>query len=165
MALTISKADPKTPTIRRIIEAHVAHGDAAYPSESNHHLTADDYADTNVALFAAWDGADCFGILGIKEIGPTQAEVKSMHVLAAARGRGVGVALLAFVIDQARLAGTHQLFLETGSRGASASARSLYERFGFSYCPPFGEYQVDPESVFMTLEIPAQDVAKPAHSL
>lgn len=165
MALTICNADPRTPAIRRIIAAHVAHGDAAYPEDSNHHLTADDYADANVALFAAWNGPDCFGILGIKEIGPTQAEVKSMHVLATARGRGVGAALLAFVIEQARLAGTHQLFLETGSRGASASARSLYERFGFSYCPPFGDYHVDPESVFMMLEIPAQDYATPTHNL
>ena len=42
------------------------------------------------------------------------------------------------------------MFLETGSREASAAARRLYERAGFSYCAPFGAYVDDPMSVFMT---------------
>jgi putative acetyltransferase len=29
-------------------------------------------------------------------------------------------------------------------------ARTLYEQAGFSYCPPFGDYVEDPNSVFMT---------------
>jgi putative acetyltransferase len=154
MALKICKADPRTAEIRHIIAAHVAHGDASYPSESNHHLTADDYAESDVMLFAAWDRTECSGMLGIKKIAPTQAEIKSMHVLTAARGRGVGAALLAFVIDHAKLRGMRELFLETGSREASAAARGLYERHGFTYCPPFGDYKIDPESVFMTLITP-----------
>ena len=30
------------------------------------------------------------------------------------------------------------------------AARRLYESFGFTYCPPFGDYVEDPHSVFMT---------------
>jgi hypothetical protein len=30
--------------------------------------------------------------------------------------------------------------------------RSLYEKFGFVYCAPFGDYGEDPFSTFMTLE-------------
>ena len=40
--------------------------------------------------------------------------------------------------------------LETGSAPAFAPARSLYESFGFTYCPPFGDYVDDPNSVFLT---------------
>ena len=29
-------------------------------------------------------------------------------------------------------------------------AQRLYEGFGFAYCPPFGDYVEDPNSVFMT---------------
>jgi putative acetyltransferase len=32
-------------------------------------------------------------------------------------------------------------------------ARRLYASFGFEYCEPFGSYQKDPNSVFMTMEI------------
>jgi putative acetyltransferase len=29
-------------------------------------------------------------------------------------------------------------------------AQKLYESFGFVYCAPFGDYALDPNSVFMT---------------
>jgi len=34
-----------------------------------------------------------------------------------------------------------------------APARTLYERFGFVYCEPFGDYIPDPNSMFMTLSL------------
>jgi len=43
-----------------------------------------------------------------------------------------------------------QLSLETGSYDAFTPARSLYARFGFDECPPFGDYTLDPLSTFMT---------------
>jgi putative acetyltransferase len=30
---------------------------------------------------------------------------------------------------------------------------ALYRRFGFAECPPFGDYILDPFSIFMTREI------------
>jgi hypothetical protein len=42
---------------------------------------------------------------------------------------------------------------ETGSMDAFALARALYAGFGFIVCPPFGDYVVDPNSVFMTLDL------------
>jgi putative acetyltransferase len=36
---------------------------------------------------------------------------------------------------------------------AFASARALYARFGFVECPPFGDYRLDPNSIFMNLEL------------
>ena len=65
-----------------------------------------------------------------------------MDILHAMRGLGGAAALTPL---QAM-----DLWLETGSRDASAAARRLYERVGFTYCPPFGSYVEDPESVFMT---------------
>jgi putative acetyltransferase len=43
--------------------------------------------------------------------------------------------------------------LETGSMAAFAPARALYSRFGFVTCGPFGDYILDPNSVFMTFEL------------
>jgi putative acetyltransferase len=35
---------------------------------------------------------------------------------------------------------------------AFAPARALYAPFGFVECPPFGDYRLDPNSVFMKLD-------------
>jgi RimJ/RimL family protein N-acetyltransferase len=52
-----------------------------------------------------------------------------MAVFAAWRGRGVGSALLAEGIDQARAAGAHKVALQVWPHNSAAIA--LYERFGF----------------------------------
>ena len=58
------------------------------------------------------------------------------HLLAEARGRGYA-----------------RLSLETGSMPAFDGARRLYARFGFRECGPFGDYRLDPHSMFMTREL------------
>lgn len=150
MPLSIRAADPHDPDVAEIIAAHIAYGDAAYPAESNHHLTPDAHAKAQVMLFAAWQDDLCIGIAGLMQMPDNTGEVKSMHVHARGRGRGVGAALLEHVISHARQLGMTHLYLETGSRDASAAACRLYERAAFTYCPPFGDYILDPESVFMT---------------
>ena len=52
-----------------------------------------------------------------------------MAVAAGWRGRGIGSALLAEAIDQARTAGAHKVALQVWPHNAAAIA--LYERFGF----------------------------------
>lgn len=153
MPLTIRLADPHDPAVAHLIATHIAYGEAAYPSESNHHLTPDAHAQNGVALFAAWEGEDCLGMLGLRQFSDTSGEVKSMHVLEAGRGRGIGAALLGHVIQHAHEMSLKTLYLETGSREASAASRRLYARAGFALCAPFDSYVEDPESVFMTLDI------------
>jgi putative acetyltransferase len=47
-----------------------------------------------------------------------------------------------------------RLSLETGSWDHFAPARALYRSHGFVECGPFADYVLDPNSVFMTLEMP-----------
>ena len=54
-----------------------------------------------------------------------------MAVAAGWRGRGIGSALLAEAIDQARTAGAHKIALQVWPHNAAAIA--LYERFGFQH--------------------------------
>ena len=56
-------------------------------------------------------------------------------------------------VDAARAMGFTRLSLETGSGDFFEPARRLYQKFGFAYCEPFGDYRPDPLSVFMTREI------------
>lgn len=74
-----------------------------------------------------------------------------MHTAAAARGRGVGRAMLDHLITVARERGFRRLSLETGTMAAFAPARSLYLQSGFVPCEPFGSYTASPNSTFMTL--------------
>ena len=83
------------------------------------------------------------------------AEIKAMRTAERARGRGVASALLRHLLTEARTSGYRRLFLETGSQDFFAPARRLYERHGFAPCPPFAGYELDPNSVFMTLVLNA----------
>jgi putative acetyltransferase len=66
--------------------------------------------------------------------------------------------MLAHILGEARRRGYRRLSLETGSMGAFAPARALYAGFGFHDCPPFGGYVLDPNSVFMTLELQPEPI-------
>jgi hypothetical protein len=58
-------------------------------------------------------------------------------------------------LPTARAGGMSRLSLETGAWPYFAPARALYARHGFVECGPFGDYREDPNSVFMTLVLPA----------
>ena len=57
------------------------------------------------------------------------ADLEKLAVARSAQGRGVGGALLAQLIEAARVAGIEVLTLDV--RGDNASAQYLYQRFGF----------------------------------
>ena len=61
------------------------------------------------------------GCAAVKELSPTQGEVKSMRTPANLRGRGAGRALLEHILHVCRERGYQELFLETG---LSASLRA-----------------------------------------
>ncbi len=151
--LTIGPVAPDDPALADLIARHAAHGDAHYPVDSNHHLTGPEMAAKGVRLFGGWLDGELVAMGGFAQWRDGDGEVKSMHVSDAARGQGAGAAILAALIDAARAEGLHALWLETGSREASAAARRLYERAGFAYCAPFGAFTADPESVFMRRDL------------
>jgi putative acetyltransferase len=69
------------------------------------------------------------------------------------RGKGFGKLMLRHILDEAQKRGYKRLSLETGSMAAFDPARRLYESHGFTYCGPFADYVLDPNSSFMTKEI------------
>jgi putative acetyltransferase len=90
------------------------------------------------------------GSAALKDLGEGHGEVKSMRTPRHLRGRGAGRALLTHLIEHAQARDFKRLSLETGPQEGFTPARRLYEAFGFSYCPPFADYTLDPYSVFMT---------------
>ena len=133
-----------------IIKTHVAQMQSQSPAESCHVMPADTLFKEGAIVFAARVDGTILGVGAFKPLDGTDGELKSMHTLAAARGKGVGKAILDHLLVQAKAAGLTRLSLETGSDENFAAARHLYEAAGFDYCPPFSTYVEDPFSVFMT---------------
>lgn len=119
------------------------------PAESCHVLPPEEFDGDDVHLFALREQNKVLAIGAIRLFGDW-GELKSMHTIAEARGRGVGRAMLNALIAQAHRFGVRRLNLETGSGPEHLAARCLYESFGFEVCDPFGSYMKDPLSVFMT---------------
>jgi putative acetyltransferase len=90
----------------------------------------------------------------LKRLSPAHGEIKSMHTAQTQRRLGVGTTMLRHIVEAACAMGMRRISLETGSWPYFEPARALYRRHGFVECPPFGEYVEDPNSVFMTLELP-----------
>ncbi|GAB4367911.1 MAG: GNAT family N-acetyltransferase [Kiloniellaceae bacterium] len=149
--------DLRGPEIAALLEAHLALMRATSPPESTHALDLDGLRRPEIAFWTLWDGDDLLGCGALKQLDAAHGEIKSMHTAKAARGRGVARRMLAHIIAEARARGYRRLSLETGSMDAFAPARGLYAAFGFTFCEPFADYVLDPNSVFMTLEL--QDAA------
>lgn len=123
------------------------------PPESRHALDLDGLRAPDVTFWTVWEESRLLGCGALKELGRLHGEIKSMHTARAARGRGVARRMVEHILAEARRRRYARLSLETGSMEGFLPARELYGSFGFQYCPPFGDYKLDPNSVFMTLEI------------
>lgn len=144
--LIIEATSPRTPGTRDLLEQSHALMLSMFSPDACHFLDLDALEADNIHLFAARIGEETLGT-GALALKDGYGEVKSMFTSPAARGKGVAAALLRQIEDTAREHGLAALKLETGV-GLDA-AHHLYERFGFSYTGPFGDYQAAPESLFM----------------
>ncbi|WP_239677396.1 GNAT family N-acetyltransferase [Natronosporangium hydrolyticum] len=151
--LRIEVEDLSRDDLRQLISDHLVDMHATSPLESVHALDLTGLTEPAVTMWTARDGDLLLGCGALKALSPTAGEIKSMRTATAARGRGVGTALLDHLITEAGVRGYQALYLETGSQDFFAPARRLYARRGFQACGPFGDYQLDPNSVFMTLRL------------
>ncbi len=148
--LRIARESPTGPDLALLFERHSVDMRADTPPESIHMMDAGALEAPGTAFFVLRDGDRPVGMGAFKRLDETHAEIKSMHVLAEERGRGLSRRLLDHLLREAQAAGIRRLSLETGSHPAFLAARRLYERAGFTQCPPFEGYHEDPNSYFMT---------------
>jgi putative acetyltransferase len=107
----------------------------------------------DIGFWTIWEGDTLLGCGALKRLAAEHGEVKSMHTAQAMRRNGIGSAMLRHIIATARTHGMVRLSLETGSWDHFRPARALYARHGFVACGPFADYVLDPNSVFMTLDL------------
>lgn len=148
--LRVRRDSPLAPEVTALLERHLALMWASSPAESVHALTPGDLAAPEVAFFTLRERGAVLGMGALRRIDAQHAEIKSMHIVAEARGRGLARLLLDHLLAEARAMGYGHLSLETGIEDAFKPARALYARAGFTPCPPIPGYAADPNSVFMT---------------
>ena len=136
-----------------LLEEHLADMHKVTQPGSVHALNLKEFEDLRITFWTAWMKDQLLGCIALKELTPRQAEVKSMRTSVMARNQGVASELLSHLIQIAKERGYSKLNLETGSIAFFRPARKLYEKFGFVYCEPFGDYKLDPNSKFMELNL------------
>jgi putative acetyltransferase len=150
----ISIDDPRADDVRALLERHLAFSEATTPPEDRHALDIDGLLAPAVSFYSYRIDGQLLGVGALKRLGDDHAEIKSMHTAEAARGRGVGRALVDHLLAVARERGCRRVSLETGAGPAFAPARALYARAGFVPCGPFGSYPDSPNSAYMTRSLP-----------
>jgi len=136
--------------IQALITIHKAFCEAVSPPEACHAVTTRTPELAGYRYWLASEDGVPLGCIALKRLDDTHGEVKTMHVLEAARGKGVGRALVDRLIREASAEGLTRLSLETGSNPPFAASRALYASFGFVPCAAFGAYTDHPFSHFMT---------------
>ena len=151
--ISIAAESPLGADLGLLMARHRAEMHADTPPESIHMMDAATLAQPEIAFFVLRDTGMPVAMGAYRRIDATHAEIKSMHVLAEQRGRGLSRQMLAHLVAEAKAAGFTRLSLETGAQARFQPARALYEQAGFRPCPPFDSYGEDPNSVFMTWAI------------
>lgn len=149
----IVPADLDDPRVIAMLRRHVTRARAETAPDSAHALDLSALKSPDVCVWTLWDANALVGIGALKRLSPDHGEVKSMYTAETHRRKGAGRALVEHLIASARAGGLTRLSLETGSWPYFGPARTLYAACGFAPCRPFADYRLDPNSVFMTLEL------------
>jgi putative acetyltransferase len=144
--LTIKPVDPNQIEVMHLIEHLDAYQSSLYPPESNHLDSIDELSQSNAFFLAAYMGSEICGIGSVKLI-DDYGEIKRVYLPSNQRGKGVAQAIMKELENHLIKQAVTFARLETGIH--QKAAIRLYETLGYYRIDPFGEYKVDPLSVFM----------------
>ena len=142
--------DLSGPEIAAFLDEHVQQMRAITPLESKYALDLDALRTPDITFWSMRDADLVVGCGALKRLDPNHAEVKSMRTSPLRQRSGIASRLLEHIITEAQRMGFTRLSLETGTDAFFAPARRLYEKYAFTYCAPFADYQPSPHNTFMT---------------
>ncbi len=146
--------DLQSAEVAAFLEEHLRDMRVTSPPESKHALDLKALRQPEVTFWSGWENQTLVACCALKQLDPTHGELKSMRVTTTHRGRGLGSALVTHLIAEGQRRGYQRLSLETGIFPFFKPAHALYQRHGFKPCGPFGSYRPDPNSLFLTRELP-----------
>jgi putative acetyltransferase len=159
------------PQVVNLLREHLAGMFAESPPDKVYALDLGALRQPGITFLTAWrqsggsketsEGGTADGETGdqlvacgaLKELDPSQGEIKSMRTSALHLRQGAAQAVLTELLVIARQRGYARVSLETGTTPGFDAAVAMYRRFGFVETDPFGDYQEDPFSRFMTIDM------------
>ena len=150
MTLSFRRDDLSGAEIRALIDLHLVEMRACSPACSVHAMPVERLRDEDVTFWSAWEGDRLAGCGALKAIDRDHCEVKSMRTAPDFLQRGIGERMLLHLMEEARGRGYTRVSLKTGRSPPFAPAQALYAKHEFTPCGPFGDYEDDPFSLFMT---------------
>ena len=155
MNIEFRKDDLSDGSIESLLNSHLQEMYKYSPPESVHALDSQKLTDPSVTFWAARIDGKLAGCGALKELTQSTGEIKSMKTHDKYLRKGIAGKLLEEIIKEAEKLSYTDIFLETGSNKAFNPAIALYKKFGFLECGPFGEYENDPYSKFLTKKLSA----------
>jgi ribosomal protein S18 acetylase RimI-like enzyme len=93
------------------------------------------YSTADALIYLArWEGQPA-GCIAVSPFDDSTLEVEKFYVDAVFRGKGIGRALMAALLDDAERSNGSRILIHTAAY--MKNAVSLYRSFGFAECPPF----------------------------
>lgn len=148
----IRRDDPAAPYVADLLAQHLRELQSVM-AEHAFALDATGLSAPGVTFWTAWHDGQLLGFGALKELNDRHGEVKSMRAAPAARGRGVGRAILNHIVAQARERGYTRLSLETGTAELHGPAIALYRSSGFVACDAFADYEPSPHNQFLSMDL------------
>ncbi|VWX57575.1 GNAT family N-acetyltransferase [Sphingorhabdus sp. 109] len=139
--------------VQDLLASHLAGMQENSPPESVYALDLASLRTSDVSVWTAWEGRDLCGVGALKQLSPSNGEIKSMRTDNRHLRKGVGQALLDHIIAVAQERGYRRISLETGSGTEFEAALSLYRKRGFTNGEPFGDYAPTDFNQFLHLEL------------
>ncbi|CCE76273.1 GNAT family N-acetyltransferase [Clavibacter nebraskensis] len=149
--LTVAPESPRAHDVLPLLRQADEFALALYPAENYHALDVGDLERPGVTFLVARHDGRALGTAAVVDGGDGSAELKRVFVTDAARGLGVGRALLVAAEERSRALGADVMRLETGLPQTAAIA--MYERGDYRHVPRFGKYAEDPTSVCMERDL------------
>ena len=153
MTIEILIEDPLTPDVKALLQTHLDFCHEVTPPEHSFALDVEKLRGPEITVFAAREDGVLLGVGALKKLDAITGELKSMHTAEAARGKGIGTAIVQHILDHARSIGLQQVNLETGSHSPYEPARKLYRSLGFHPASPFGDYETSEFNTFMSMAL------------
>lgn len=147
--MPISLIDFDQTDVQSLLRLHLSEADNGAPS---HALDLTALQATEVTMFSLRDeDGRLMGFAALKELSKSEGEIKSVRTHPDHLRKGVSRRLMDHLEAEGRARGYTRLLLETHPSKKYDAARALYERRGYVYRGPFGDYVSSPHSVFMEL--------------
>ena len=149
-SIRVVPGNPRDRQATALLQASHALMRSLFNPEENHFLSIDELCLPEISFFVAREGEKTLGCAALANRG-TYGEIKSMFIDPASRSKGIAHKLMHRLEAEARALGLDTLKLETGDK--LEQAHSLYRAHGFVECGPFGDYEANETSIFMTRQL------------